>query len=87
VRVSQLTGTNADFIAAKLPHLNEIISDDLDTVATAAEVLVIANREAEFAALPKHYPHKTIVDLVRQYKKIDYEGDYEGISWGGNERN
>jgi GDP-mannose 6-dehydrogenase len=27
VRVSQLTGTNADFIAAKLPHLHEIITE------------------------------------------------------------
>jgi GDP-mannose 6-dehydrogenase len=82
VRVSQLTGTNADFIAAKLPHLHEIISDDLHSVAEAAEVLVIANKEEEFAALPARYPHKAIVDLVRQYQTIDYEGDYEGISWG-----
>ncbi|WP_125140041.1 nucleotide sugar dehydrogenase [Clostridium transplantifaecale] len=82
VRVSQLTGTNADFIAAKIPHLHEIITDDMDEVANACEVLVITNKEKEFADIPERYPHKMIVDLVRQFRELDYEGNYEGISWG-----
>ena len=82
VRISQLTGTNADFIAAKLPHLHEIITDDIDKVASASDVFVITNKEKEFADLPSRYPGKIIVDLVRQYSEIDYEGNYEGISWG-----
>lgn len=81
VRVSQLTGTNADFIAAKLPHLHEIISDDLDEVCSSSEVLVITNKEKEFNEVPEKFPHKIIVDLVRQFKELDYEGNYEGISW------
>ncbi|MCR5093842.1 MAG: UDP-glucose/GDP-mannose dehydrogenase family protein [Lachnospiraceae bacterium] len=81
VHISQLTGTNADFITAKLPHLHEIITDDLDAVAGASDVLVIANREKEFEELPEKYPHKVIIDLVRQYASLDYEGHYEGISW------
>lgn len=82
VRVSQLTGTNADFIEAKLPHLHEIITDDLDSVCQECDVLVIANKEKEFNEIPMKYPYKCIVDLVRQYKDIDYNGNYEGISWG-----
>ncbi len=82
VRISQLTGTNADFIAAKLPHLHEIITDDLDAVCSECDVLVITNKEKEFADVPEKYPHKCIVDLVRQFKAIDYDGNYEGISWG-----
>lgn len=82
VRVSQLTGTNADFIAAKLPHLHEIITDDLDAVCSECDVLVITNKEQEFADVPARYPHKCIVDLVRQFHELDYDGNYEGISWG-----
>lgn len=82
VRVSQLTGTNADFIAAKLPHLHDIITDDLDAVCSECDVLVITNKEKEFADVPSKYLHKAIVDLVRQFNEIDYEGNYEGISWG-----
>lgn len=81
VRISQLTGTNADFIAAKLPHLHDIITDNLDLVAKECDVLVVTNKEPEFDDLPNKYPHKAIVDLVRQFKDIDYEGNYEGISW------
>lgn len=87
VRISQLTGTNADFIAAKLPHLHEMITDDLDAVCKACDVLVITNREKEFADIPEKYPHKAIVDLARQYDELDYEGNYEGISWGNINRN
>ena len=82
VRVSQLTGTNADFIAAKIPHLHEIITDDLDAVCSQCDVLVITNKEKEFAEVPAKYPHKCIVDLVRQFSELDYDGNYEGISWG-----
>ena len=28
------------------------------------------------------YPGKTVVDLVRQWRAVDYDGIYEGISWG-----
>ena len=82
VRISQLTGTNAVFISAKLPHLHEIITDDLDSVCSESDVLVITNKEKEFLDIPEKYPQKCIVDLVRQFKILDYEGNYEGISWG-----
>jgi len=82
VKVSQLTGTNADFIAAKLPHLHQIISSDLDAVCSECDVLVISNKEKEFSDIPAKYPGKCIVDLVRQFKALDYQGNYEGVSWG-----
>ncbi len=87
VKVSQLTGTNADFIAAKLPHLHQIITDDLDVVCAECDVLVITNHENEFAEVPAKYPHKCIVDLVRQFNELDYDGNYEGISWGNINQN
>lgn len=87
VAISQKTNTNADFIAAKLPHLHGIITDDLDSVCSASDVLVITNKGKEFADVPAKYPHKAIVDLVRQFQTIDYEGNYEGISWGNINQN
>ncbi len=87
VKVSQLTGTNADFIAAKLPHLHQIITADLDAVCNECDVLVITNKEKEFDEVPAKYPHKCIVDLVRQFKELNYDGNYEGISWGNINEN
>lgn len=28
------------------------------------------------------YPGKIVIDLVRQWKEVDYVGKDEGISWG-----
>lgn len=81
VKVSELTGTNLDFIMAKIPHLQHFISDDIDKVASASDVLVITNKEKEFEEIPERYPGKTIVDLVRAWKELDYDGHYEGLAW------
>lgn len=82
VKVSELTGTNKDFIMAKIPHLQHFVTADLDEVCRESDVLVVTNKEKEFADVLKKYPGKTIIDLVRQWKEVDYDGKYEGISWG-----
>lgn len=81
VQVSRLTGTNREFIMSKIPHLQHFVTDDLDKVASESDVLVVTNKEPEFADLPSRYPGKTIVDLVRAWDTIDYEGHYEGLAW------
>lgn len=82
VKVSELTGTNKDFIMAKIPHLQHFVSDDLAEVCRESDVLVVTNKEKEFVDVLQLYPNKIIVDLVRQWKEVDYVGHYEGISWG-----
>ena len=82
VKVSELTGTNKDFIMAKIPHLQHFVTDDLDKVCRESDVLVVTNKEKEFADVLQKYPEKIVVDLVRQWKDVDYDGKYEGISWG-----
>lgn len=82
VKVSELTGTNKDFIMAKIPHLQHFVTDDLDVVCRNSDVLVVTNKEKDFADVLKNYPHKIIIDLVRQWKEVDYNGQYEGLSWG-----
>ena len=82
VVVSELTGTNRDFIMAKIPHLQHFVSSDLDAVCEHADVLVVTNKEREFDDLLSRYPHKIIIDLVRQWKEVCYDGHYEGLSWG-----
>ena len=87
VKVSELTGTNKDFIMAKIPHLQHFVTADLDEVCRESDVLVVTNKEKEFTEVLKKYPNKIIVDLVRQWKEVDYNGKYEGISWGDINQN
>lgn len=82
VKVSELTGTNKDFIMAKIPHLQHFVTDDLEAVCRESDVLVVTNKEAEFMDVLNKYPNKTIIDLVRQWKDVNYDGRYEGLSWG-----
>ena len=82
VSISQLTGTNRDFILAKIPHLQHLITDQLDAVCQASDLLVITNKESQFQQLLQQYPDKVIIDLVRQWQQVDYNGHYEGIAWG-----
>jgi len=82
VKLSELTGTNKDFIMLKIPHLQNFVTDDLKSVVEHSDVLVITNKEQEFDNILKEYPHKIIIDLVRTWKDVDYDGVYEGLSWG-----
>lgn len=82
VKVSELTGTNKDFIMAKIPHLQHFVTADLDAVCRESDVIVVTNKEKDFTDVLAKYPGKIIIDLVRQWKEVDYNGHYEGISWG-----
>ena len=44
-------------------------------------MLVVTNREKEFADIPARYPGKIIVDLVRMWDTLDYDGHYDGLAW------
>ena len=72
---------------AKIPHLQHFVTSDLNSVCSQSDVLVVTNKEKEFEHLLEHYPNKIIVDLVRQWRDVDYEGHYEGISWGDINQN
>lgn len=87
VKISELTGTNKDFIMAKIPHLQHFVSADLDAVCSESDVLVVTNKEKDFEEVLKKYPGKIVIDLVRQWKEVDYNGKYEGISWGDINQN
>lgn len=82
VKLSELTGTNKEYIESKIPHLQRFITNDLDEVMHTSEVIVVTNKEQEFEDLLDKYPNKIIVDLVRMWKEVDYDGDYEGLCWG-----
>lgn len=87
VVVSELTGTNKDFIMAKIPHLQHFVTSDLDEVCRQSDLLVVTNKEKEFEDILDRYPGKVVIDLVRQWNEVDYDGHYEGLSWGDINRN
>jgi GDP-mannose 6-dehydrogenase len=66
----------------KIPHLENIITDDLDEVIDNSELIIVANKEEQYADLPSRYPEKDIIDLVRIEGGFETSREkYQGFCW------
>jgi GDP-mannose 6-dehydrogenase len=83
VSLSTLIGSNRAYIDRELPHLASLMRSTLDEVLTHAEVLVIVNREKEFAeAMCLLRPEQIVLDFVRICQDhSNLKARYEGICW------
>lgn len=82
VRIAQLTGSNRDYINSAIPHIADILGDDLEETVRSGDVVVIGNRAAEFRAVPLMMsPPQRLVDLVRTPLPKDFQCAYEGVNW------
>lgn len=82
VHLSNLIGRNRQYVNEKIPHLENIITDDLDEVIDNSELIVVANKEEQYANLPSRYPEKEIIDLVRIEGGYETSRErYQGFCW------
>lgn len=81
VHLSNLTGTNKEEIERRIPHLNSMISDDLEDVVCRSEVVVFTYCTEEFAPLIDQHTDKIFVDLARVDPVRRSGGNYIGIAW------
>jgi GDP-mannose 6-dehydrogenase len=82
VSLSRLLGANKRFIDAHLPHIGELVGDDLAATVEGAEMIVVGTSSAmvlkELAALVK--PEQPVLDLVRVPAK-ELGTKVEGLCW------
>jgi GDP-mannose 6-dehydrogenase len=83
VHLSRLLGANRRFIEQHVPHLGELMRENLAEVAAECDVLVVGLATKEiFAALQQHVSDKHyILDLVGLPKDIGLPGRVEGLCW------
>ena len=62
LQLGQLIGTNETYISKRLPHLKQLLCEDLDAALRDAEVIVIAKPMASFARV--NLPDKVVIDLT-----------------------
>lgn len=79
VSLARLVGKNKSFIEEKLPHLCDMMRDDINRVLEWADVIVIANQDKLFQEILPQKGQK-IIDLVR-IAGLENKGTYEGICW------
>ena len=83
VSIARLIGANKHFIEKEIPHISDLMEDEIGELIAFSDVLVIGNHSAEFASVAKKLDRsKTVIDLVRivdNYSKI--RAAYHGICW------
>lgn len=79
VTVSKLTGTNKEFIDMHIPHLSNLISDDIENVVKESELIVITHKIDGITEMISKHTGKLFVDFARVTDK-KFE-NYEGLCW------
>ncbi|NNH70798.1 nucleotide sugar dehydrogenase [Nocardia uniformis] len=84
VALSRLMGANRAFIEERLPHIGELLTDDIETVVAHGEIFIAGTAEPDVvAAVDGIGPDRTVIDLVRlpgAAQRRQRPG-YVGIGW------
>ena len=82
VQLARLVGANRDYILNHIPHIANLMVDDIGDLLDHAELVVIGNPAPEFrAALDSRKNDAIVVDLVRISAGMRSSDGYDGIAW------
>jgi GDP-mannose 6-dehydrogenase len=82
VNLAKLFGTNKEYIERHIPHIADLMTDNLAKVMDHAEVIVVGNQAEEFkAALRSLREGQHVFDLVRVSRDARRSQSYDGMSW------
>ena len=84
VSLGRLAGSNRQYIEEVIPHIGSVLSADLESVLSTAEVVILGNKSASKDQLARYLrPEQIVIDLVHLDKTRRPEGiqNYEGICW------
>jgi len=82
IQLSRLMGANRRFIDQAIPHVVELLADDIDEILESCDCIVIANNDPEYASvLERLEPRHIVVDLVRIARDRATDRGYQGLSW------
>jgi GDP-mannose 6-dehydrogenase len=83
VSLARLMGANKQFIEREIPHISRLMCTEASELIAKCDVIVVANKEAEFRTLLDPLPAgKIVIDLVRILPQLPPSSDqYDGICW------
>ena len=79
VTLSKLSGTNKQYIDDHIPHLSELLTDDINRVIESSELLVITHNIKGVSELVKKHKNKVFIDLIGITNEKNE--NYTGICW------
>ncbi len=81
VSIAKLVGANKEYIMQHIPHVSDLLDDNLEHVINHADVIIIGNNAEEFQNIRSVIKDGThIIDLVR-IKNLEDKPLYQGICW------
>ena len=82
VSLSKLLGANKEFIEEKIPHISNLMVNDIDSVIDFSEIVIIGTRSEKFArVLHRLRSSQVVLDLVRIAPNPETKAIYNGICW------
>ncbi len=84
VALSRLLGANRTFISQRLPHIGQLLIDDIEEVLGHGEILIIGSGSPEVTdAVGRRSADQLVIDLVRMpdARQQRVTDSYRGIAW------
>lgn len=84
VSLSRLIGANRAYIRERLPHIGDLLVDDVNAVMEQADIVVVTSKAPEIVdAVSGIGADRLIVDLVRlpNIGQLSSGANYRGIAW------
>ncbi len=82
VNIASLVGANRDYILNQIPHISQLMVEDMSEVLEHADTVVIGNGAEEFRGILDELKEgQQVVDLVRILESVPDDSRYDGICW------
>jgi len=83
VSVARLFGANKEYIDREIPHISQLMVDDIDQIVERAEIIIIGKKSEEYRSIEsKSRADQLVLDLVRLFEPGSSQpASYEGICW------
>lgn len=83
VHIAKLFGANKEYINNKIPHISNLMVENIGDILENSELLIIGNKNKEFEDAVKNLgEHYIVIDLVRILRETDsVKFNYDGICW------
>lgn len=82
VNLARLIGSNKEYLLNRIPHICNLMVDNIRDIIDHAETIVVGNKSQEFqAVLGQLCEGQKVVDLVRIVDQTSDDGKYHGICW------
>ena len=79
VQISKIMGQNKSYVMEKLPHIGNLLTDDINKSIMWSDIIIFTNKEKPFLDLSIP-DDKIVIDLSRieQYRN---HNNYNGLNW------